>query len=71
MKRLAGKTALITGASSGIGRAIAKRFREKGSDAWFTEGPAELLSHWNAAADPDGDGYTNIEAFLYRIGKPG
>ena len=34
-------------------RAIAKRFREKGSDAWFTEGPAELLSHWNAAADPD------------------
>ena len=34
-------------------RAIAKRFREKGSDAWFTEGPAELLSHWNAASDPD------------------
>ena len=34
-------------------RAIAKRFREKGSDAWFTEGPAELLSHWNAAIDPD------------------
>ena len=34
-------------------RAIAKRFREKGSDAWFTEGPAELLSHWNAATDPD------------------
>jgi hypothetical protein len=25
----------------------------------------------DAAADPDGDGYTNIEAFLYRIGKPG
>lgn len=34
-------------------RAIAKRFREKGSDAWFTDGPAELLAHWNAAADPD------------------
>jgi isoleucyl-tRNA synthetase len=34
-------------------RAVAKRFREKGSDAWFTEGPAELLSHWDPASDPD------------------
>ena len=32
-------------------RAIARRFREKGSDAWFTEGPAELLAHWDAASD--------------------
>ncbi len=34
-------------------RAVAKRFREKGSDAWFTEGPAELLAHWDAASDAD------------------
>jgi NAD(P)-dependent dehydrogenase (short-subunit alcohol dehydrogenase family) len=32
MKRLVGKTALITGASSGIGRAIAMKFREEGAE---------------------------------------
>lgn len=34
-------------------RAVALRFREAGSDAWFTEGPAELLRHWDPAADAD------------------
>jgi isoleucyl-tRNA synthetase len=34
-------------------RAVARRFREAGSDAWFTEGPAELLRHWDPAADAD------------------
>ncbi len=34
-------------------RAIAQTFREKGSDAWFTMPPAELLKHWNPAEDQE------------------
>ena len=34
-------------------RAVAKVFREKGSDAWFTDSPAELLKHYDPASDPD------------------
>ena len=36
MKLLEGKTALITGASKGIGRAIANRFAEHGANVAFT-----------------------------------
>ena len=36
MKILAGKTALITGASKGIGRAIAQKFTEMGAQVAFT-----------------------------------
>jgi isoleucyl-tRNA synthetase len=32
-------------------RAVAKRFAEKGSDAWFQESPADLLSHYDAKSD--------------------
>ncbi|HVZ94135.1 MAG TPA: isoleucine--tRNA ligase [Phycisphaerales bacterium] len=45
-----GKTCLLTPASV---RAVAKVFREKGSDAWFTEAPAQLLKHYDYAADKD------------------
>jgi 3-oxoacyl-[acyl-carrier protein] reductase len=36
MKLLQGKTALITGASKGIGRSIAIRFAEQGANVAFT-----------------------------------
>jgi isoleucyl-tRNA synthetase len=41
---------LLTAASV---RAVAKIFREKGSDAWFQASPAELLRHYDPAHDPD------------------
>jgi isoleucyl-tRNA synthetase len=43
-------TVLLTPASV---RAVAKGFREKGSDSWFQMGPAELLRHYDAKADAD------------------
>ncbi len=43
-------SALLTAASV---RAVAKLVREKGSDAWFTSGPEDLLRHYDAASDPD------------------
>lgn len=34
-------------------REIANVFGERGSDAWFTESPSDLLAGWNPADDPD------------------
>jgi len=39
--------------TAAVVRAVAKLVREKGSDAWFTGTPAELLAGYDLASDPD------------------
>ncbi|MCH2137592.1 MAG: isoleucine--tRNA ligase [Phycisphaerales bacterium] len=43
---------LLTAAST---RAVSKAFAERGSDAWFSETPEQLLAFWDSQADPDCD----------------
>lgn len=39
--------------TSASAKAVATLFREKGSDVWFRATPEELLTHYDAASDPD------------------
>jgi meso-butanediol dehydrogenase / (S,S)-butanediol dehydrogenase / diacetyl reductase len=52
--RLAGRTALITGASRGIGRAIAQRFAEEGAELFLTATNAALLDETRVLAEAQG-----------------
>ncbi|MFK7962294.1 MAG: isoleucine--tRNA ligase [Phycisphaerales bacterium] len=48
--RLPNGEALMTPATV---RAVAEAFGERGSDAWFTETPEQILATWDPASDPD------------------
>ena len=61
---LEGKTALVTGGSKGIGKAIATRFAEAGANVMLTSRKQEGLEA--AAADMDGE----VEVFAANAGEP-
>lgn len=66
MKLLSGKTALITGASKGIGRAVALKFAEHGANVAFTYlssvGQGEALEKELVAKDVKAKGYRSDAA---------
>ena len=50
---------ILTAAST---RAVADAVGERGSDAWFTETPEQLLATWDVAADPDVPAGVTVES---------
>lgn len=59
---LTGRTALITGGSRGIGRAIAKRFLEAGGSVILTARRANVLEETKAELEPIGRGKIMVAA---------
>ncbi len=67
MRRLEGRTAVITGAASGIGKAIAERFAEEGANMLITDVTADALESVAAALR---DGGTEVEARVSDVSDP-
>src|SRR3954447_17274746 len=65
--RLDGKTALVTGASRGIGEAIAKTFVEAGANVMLSSRKQDALEQTAKTIDPDG---TATAVFAANAGEP-
>jgi short-subunit dehydrogenase len=63
---LAGRTALLTGATGGLGRAIAKALAEKGATVFLSARKADALEA--LSAELPGDGHRALPADLAEIG---
>ena len=48
--------------TAGSTRAVANAIGERGSDAWFTETPEQLLATWDPASDPDAPDGVSVES---------
>ncbi|MFD4711173.1 SDR family NAD(P)-dependent oxidoreductase [Streptomyces sp. NPDC058430] len=70
--RLQGKTAVVTGGSSGIGRAMVERFVREGARVLIVDRDGETAR--KAAAEcstADADGRPTVEAIAGDVGEPG
>ena len=65
---LTGRTALVTGASKGIGRAVAAAYAAAGADVMLTSRKQDALDE--AAATMTGDGHGRVATFAANAGDP-
>jgi 2-deoxy-D-gluconate 3-dehydrogenase len=69
MFRLDGKTALVTGAATGLGQAIALALAENGADVAISDKPTEALSETESLITPSGRSILKVSMDVRDIGQ--